>query len=268
MLIHPEFDPIALQLGPVSVHWYGLMYLAGFAMFIALGRLRIRRGQSPLSTSELEDLLFHGVVGVVLGGRLGYVLFYKPLDYASHPLDIFKVWEGGMSFHGGLLGVMLSLWLFALRRHITFLTLTDFVAPLVPLGLAAGRLGNFINGELWGRETSPLAPWAMVFPQAHDGLARHPSQLYELALEGLMLFALLWLFSSRPRRRGQVSAAFLMGYGLARFAVEFTREPDNFLGLLGLLGLGLSMGQWLCVPMLLAGAVLWRWAGKGQPGLR
>lgn len=261
MMTHPQFNPIALQLGPVSVHWYGAMYLAGFVMFITLGRLRIRHGQSPLSVHELEDLLMYGVGGVVLGGRLGYVLFYKPMDYATHPLDIFKVWEGGMSFHGGLLGVMLALWLFTRRHHITFLTLSDFVAPLVPLGLAAGRLGNFINGELWGRETSPSSPWAMVFPQAHDGLARHPSQLYELALEGLMLFAMLWLYSSKPRRQGQVSALFLLGYGIARFTVEFTREPDNFLGLLGL---GLSMGQWLCVPMLVAGAVLWLWGSKAR----
>jgi phosphatidylglycerol:prolipoprotein diacylglycerol transferase len=261
VLIHPQFNPVALQLGPVSIHWYGLMYLAGFAMFITLGRLRIRRGNSPLSTSELEDLLLYGVVGVVLGGRLGYVLFYKPMDYAAHPLDILKVWEGGMSFHGGLLGVIVALWLYARRHHITFLTLSDFVAPLVPLGLAAGRLGNFINGELWGRETNPSAPWAMVFPQAHDGLARHPSQLYEFALEGLALFALLWLFSSKPRRQGEVSAVFLMGYGLARFTVEFTREPDNFLGLLSL---GLSMGQWLCLPMLVAGVMVWRFASKDQ----
>ncbi|HEY0294939.1 MAG TPA: prolipoprotein diacylglyceryl transferase [Bordetella sp.] len=249
MLQYPHIDPIAVQIGPLAVHWYGLMYLVGFGLAYLLGRWRITHGHTTFMTvRDLEDLIFYSVLGVVLGGRLGYVLFYKPGYYLTHPLDIFHVWEGGMSFHGGFLGVVLVMLWLAHKKKVSLFTLSDFVAPLIPLGLAAGRLGNFINGELWGRPTS--VPWAMVFPQAGDGLPRHPSQLYELGLEGLALFALLWLFSSRPRPTGQVSGLFLIGYGLFRFLVEFTREPDDFLGLLA--G-GLSMGQWLSLPMVLIG---------------
>jgi len=194
------------------------------------------------------------VFGVILGGRLGYVLFYKPLYYLAHPLEIAAVWQGGMSFHGGLLGVLVALWLYARRRGKRWLDVTDFVAPLVPLGLAAGRLGNFINGELWGRPTG--ANWGMVFPQV-DALPRHPSQLYEFGLEGLALFAILWTFGGRPRPMGAVSGLFLAGYGVARFVVEYAREPDAFLGTLAL---GLTMGQWLCVPMIAAGAGMMAWA--------
>ncbi|MSQ54032.1 MAG: prolipoprotein diacylglyceryl transferase [Betaproteobacteria bacterium] len=253
MLIHPQIDPVALQLGPIAIRWYGLMYLAAFGAFWWLGRRRIAAGRAPVAAAHLDDLLFMGVVGVIAGGRLGYVLFYKPAYYLSHPLEAFAIWQGGMSFHGGLLGVLLAMALFARRHRIDWWRLMDFVAPLVPLGLAAGRLGNFINGELWGRVTD--APWGMVFRGA-GSLPRHPSQLYQFALEGVLLFVLLWWFSSKPRPRAQVSAAFLAGYGTFRFVAEYFREPDDFLGLLAL---GLSMGQWLCVPMVLAGVGLWLW---------
>jgi len=256
MLVHPQIDPVAFSLGPLAVRWYGLMYLAGFGAGWALGLSRIKKGLAPVTRVQFDDLLFLAVLGVILGGRLGYVLFYKPAYYASHPLEIFAVWQGGMSFHGGLLGVMLAM-VFAARRHrIDWLRLMDFVAPLVPLGIAAGRLGNFINGELWGRPTD--LPWGMVFRGAGE-LPRHPSQLYQFALEGLTLFALLWWFSAKPRPRGQVSALFLLGYGALRFIAEFGREPDAFLGYLAL---GMTMGQWLCVPMIVGGIWLFAWSRR------
>ena len=254
MLVHPQFNPVAFSIGPLAVRWYGLMYLTGFGAAWWLGTRRIARGGAPIDRQQFDDLLFLGVLGVILGGRLGYVLFYQPGHYAAHPLEVFAVWQGGMSFHGGLLGVMLAMAFAAWRHRVDYLCMMDFVAPLVPLGLAAGRLGNFINGELWGRVTD--LPWGMVFRGAGDA-PRHPSQLYEFALEGLALFALLWWFSSRPRRRGQVSALFLLGYGVFRFVAEFAREPDSYLGFLAL---GLTMGQWLCIPMLLGGAALFAWS--------
>ncbi|MDA8129572.1 MAG: prolipoprotein diacylglyceryl transferase [Betaproteobacteria bacterium] len=255
-MLAPQFDPVALQLGPVAIHWYGLMYLVAFVQVIVLGRWCItHRPWTGWTQQMLDDVLFYGVLGVVVGGRLGYVLFYKPGDYFAHPLDIIKVWQGGMSFHGGFLGVIVAMALFAHRHKLRWLAVTDFVAPLVPLGLAAGRLGNFINGELWGRAAS--VPWAMIFPQAGDGIPRHPSQLYEFAGEGLLLFAILWLYSRKPRPAGAISGVFLIGYGSLRFLVEFTREPDSFLGLLQF---GLSMGQWLSLPMIVAGIVMLRWA--------
>jgi phosphatidylglycerol:prolipoprotein diacylglycerol transferase len=254
---YPHIDPIALQIGPLAIHWYGLMYLTGFGLAWLLGRWRIHRHPGSLTLRDLEDIIFYGVLGVVLGGRLGYVLFYKFDDYLAHPLSIFSVWQGGMSFHGGLLGVVLAMLIFARRRGYTLLQIGDFIAPLIPLGLAAGRLGNFINGELWGRPTD--LPWGMVFPGAQDGVPRHPSQLYEMGLEGFALFILVWWFARKPRPTGQISAVFLMGYGLFRFLVEFTREPDDFLGLL--VG-GLSMGQLLSLPMILIGLVLFLWAAR------
>ncbi len=261
MLQYPQIDPVALQLGPVSIHWYGLMYLLGFAAVWLLGRRRIAQGRTPLTQRDLEDIIFYSVIGVVVGGRLGYVLIYKPAYFLSHPLEILYIWQGGMSFHGGLLGVIVVWIWYARRRGIHFFDLSDFIAPMIPLGLAAGRWGNFINGELWGRPTD--LPWGMVFPHA-GAVARHPSQLYEMLFEGLLLFALLWWYSSSPRRRGQVSGLFLLGYGLARFFVEFTREPDDFLGLLA--G-GLSMGQLLSIPMVLAGAlILWKSAERSSRG--
>ena len=260
MLQYPQIDPVALQLGPISVHWYGLMYLLGFAAVWLLGRWRIRQGRTDLSLRDLEDIIFYSVIGVVVGGRLGYALIYKPGHYLSHPLEILHIWEGGMSFHGGLIGVIVVLLWYARRRGRHILDVADFIAPMIPLGLAAGRWGNFINGELWGRPTD--LPWGMVFPYAGP-LPRHPSQLYEMVFEGLLLFALLWWYSSTPRQRGQVSGMFLVGYGTARFFVEFTREPDDFLGLIAA---GLSMGQLLSIPMVLAGAfILWKRAGKSSP---
>ena len=254
MLHHPEFDPIAFSIGPLAVRWYGLMYLAGFAGAWWLGMRRIGQGRAPVNRTQFDDLVFLAVLGVILGGRLGYILFYKLGYYASHPLEIFAVWQGGMSFHGGLLGVMTAMAFAAWRHKIKYLDLMDFVAPLCPLGLAAGRLGNFINGELWGRPTD--LPWGMVFRGAGPD-PRHPSQLYELGLEGIALFVLVWWFSSKARPTGQVSAVFLMGYGAFRFLAEFGREPDSFLGFLAL---GMTMGQWLCVPMILGGIALFAWS--------
>lgn len=206
----------------------------------------------------LDDVLFYGALGVILGGRLGYVIFYQPSYFLHHPLDIFMTWKGGMSFHGGFLGVLTAMWLFCRSRKLSFLRVMDFIAPLVPLGLGAGRLGNFINGELWGRTTD--LPWGMVFQNA-DALPRHPSQLYQFGLEGILLFSLLWWFSSKPRPVGAISALFLIGYGVGRFLVEFAREPDSYLGLLSL---GLSMGQWLSLPMILIGIWMLRWANASN----
>jgi len=257
MLVHPQFDPIAIQLGPLAVRWYGLMYLVAFGLLWLAGRYRIKRNPGGVwMPKDLDDALFYGILGTILGGRLGYVLFYKFGDYLHEPWKIFYLWEGGMSFHGGFLGVVLALAWFARTRRQNWLAITDFIAPLVPLGLGAGRVGNFINAELWGRAAE--VPWAMVFPNV-DRVPRHPSQLYEFALEGVALFALLWWYSARPRARGAASALFLIGYGVFRFTVEFTREPDSFLGLLAL---GLSMGQWLSVPMVIAGVALFLWANK------
>lgn len=263
MLIHPQIDPVAVQLGPVAVHWYGLTYLVAFALFMWLGRLRLRhpgfcapQASLPWAYRDVEDILFLGVMGVVLGGRIGYCLFYKPAYYAAHPLEVFAVWQGGMSFHGGMLGVIVAMAWFGYSRNRSFLEVADFVAPCVPTGLASGRVGNFINGELWGRVADPQLPWGMVFRGAGD-MPRHPSQVYQFLMEGVLLFALLWLYARGPRRRGQVAAAFLLGYGVFRFVAEFFREPDAHLGLLAL---GMSMGQWLCVPMILGGAALWAWA--------
>lgn len=258
MLVHPQFDPVALTLGPLQIHWYGLTYLAAFGLFLWLAGRRVRQPwhvDAGWSRRDVEDLLFFGIVGVILGGRVGYALFYKPGYYADNPFEVLALWRGGMSFHGGLLGVIAAMAVFAWRRKRAFLAVTDLIAPCVPTGLAAGRIGNFINGELWGRAADPSLPWAMVFPQSGSALARHPSQLYQAVLEGLLLFALLWWFARKPRGLGQVSGAFLVGYGVLRFIAEAFREPDSFLGLLAL---GMSMGQWLCVPMVLGGAWLWR----------
>jgi len=276
MLIHPQFDPVAVHLGSFGIHWYGLMYLAGFMLFLAFGRYRSKQG-GTLSVSQLDDLLFYGVLGVIIGGRLGYIFFYKFSFYFSNPLEMLKVWEGGMAFHGGFLGVLVAMALYSRKVEQPWLKITDFIAPLVPLGLLTGRFGNFINGELWGRVTAPDAPWAMIFPQARDadqalmvsnpalqaiytqfqGLPRHPSQLYQMAMEGLALFLILWLFSRRPRPTGAVSGLFLIGYGTFRFIGEFARQPDDFLGLLSL---GMSMGQWLSLPMIFAGIGMMVWS--------
>ena len=268
MLIHPEINPIALQLGPLAIHWYGLTYLAAFGLFFLLATLRLRHqpyasitGPGAWSRKDIEDILFLGVMGVIIGGRLGYCLFYKPAYYAVHPLEIFYVWQGGMSFHGGMLGVLASQLWFARTRQRPWLQVMDFIAPCVPTGLAAGRVGNFINGELWGRFSAPDLPWGMVFRHSGSTLPRHPSQVYQFLMEGLLLFVLLWLYARKPRKMGQVSGAFLVGYGVFRFIAEFFREPDDFLGILAL---GMSMGQWLCIPMIAAGVWLWIWASKSD----
>ena len=270
MLIHPQIDPIALQLGPVAVHWYGLTYLAAFALFMGLGLRRLQhptfarlQDEQAWHRQDVEDILFLGVMGVVLGGRVGYCLFYKPMYYLSNPLEILALWQGGMSFHGGLLGVIVAMMWFARSRRRPFLQVMDFVAPCVPTGLAAGRVGNFINGELWGRVADPSLPWGMVFRGAGD-LPRHPSQVYQFLLEGLLLFVVLWLYARKDRPVGHVSGAFLLGYGLLRFTAEFFREPDAHLGLLQL---GMSMGQWLCVPMVLGGALMLTMNRHSKPAL-
>ncbi|OGT20081.1 MAG: prolipoprotein diacylglyceryl transferase [Gallionellales bacterium RIFOXYB12_FULL_54_9] len=258
MLVYPHINPVALQLGPLAVHWYGLMYMAGFLTFIWLGRKRIvALNIQHFNNKLLDDLLFYGVLGVILGGRLGEVLFYNPGYYFSNPLKILAVWEGGMSFHGGFLGVLVAMAIFAYQHKLRWLELMDFIAPLVPPGLAFGRLGNFINGELWGRPTD--ATWGMVFAHV-DNLPRHPSQLYEFALEGVLLFIILWLYAKKPRPVGSVSGLFLIGYGSFRFLAEFTRNPDD--GIFGLMTLGISMGQWLSLPMVIIGALMMLWSAR------
>ena len=272
MIIHPNFNPIALQLGPLAIRWYALSYIVGFTLFIFLGRRRIKQGNTIFTNEMLDDLLTWGVVGVILGGRIGYILFYNFSEYLSHPLNMLKIWEGGMSFHGGFLGVLVAVFCFAKRRKLRFWQVLDFVAPLVPTGLASGRIGNFINGELWGRVTDPQHFWAMGFPQARFAdqalaaqnsqyfewfsqfgmLPRHPSQLYQFALEGISLFIIVWIFSKKSRPEGQVSMVFLGGYGVFRFIAEFARQPDSQLGFLTF---GLSMGQWLSLPMIILGII-------------
>jgi len=238
------------------------MYLVAFAQFWWLGKRRIERGLAPgWRVEALDDLIFYGVLGVILGGRLGQVLFYEPEHYLAHPAEILAVWKGGMSFHGGMLGVFAAMILIARKYGRRWLEVTDFIAPLVPLGLAAGRMGNFINGELWGRPADPSLPWAMVFPHV-DALPRHPSQLYQMAGEGLLLFVLLWLYAARPRPVGAVSGVFMIGYGLFRFLAEYFRTPDA-----GIFGLSytVSMGQWLSLPMIAIGVWLLARSRTAQP---
>jgi len=251
MLIHPQINPIALDFGLLKVHWYGLMYFFGFISFIYLGKHQIKnRPWITINHKILDDTFFYGALGVILGGRLGYILFYQPFYYFSHLNEILAFWHGGMSFHGGFIGVLVSLAWIAKKYSMPWLVLTDFIAPLVPIGLFFGRIGNFINQELWGRPTD--LPWGMIFPLT-DNLSRHPSQIYESITEGIILFIILWVYSSQPRRVGSISAYFLIFYGLFRFIIEFTREPDNFLGLLLL---DFSMGQWLSLPMIFCGLFL------------
>ena len=280
MLMHPNFDPVALQLGPLAIRWYALSYIVAFALFIWLGRRRIKQGNTVFTNEMLDDLLTYGVIGVILGGRVGYVLFYNFAQYMEHPLSIFKVWEGGMSFHGGFLGVLLAMLVYAKRHKLTFFQVTDFIAPMVPAGLASGRIGNFINGELWGRVTDINAFWAMGFKQAnyedvaiaptnpqwlawfnqYGVLPRHPSQLYEAFAEGLLLFIFLWWYSSKPRPRMATSAVFLLGYGISRFIIEFFRQPDVDQGFI-LLG-WMTKGQLLSAPMIIAGLIMLIYAYK------
>lgn len=246
---HPQFDPIALHITDnFGIHWYGLMYLLGFVAFLLLGRHQIKhKPWFGWNNQMLDDALFYGALGVILGGRVGFVLFYQFGHFLQNPLDIFKVWQGGMSFHGGFLGVLVAMFFFNRKYPQKWLKTMDFVAPLVPIGLGAGRLANFINGELWGRATN--SNFGMIFPQV-DQIARHPSQLYQFTLEGLLLFAILWWFSRKQRPIGAISGLFLIGYGSFRFIAEYAREPDAYLGLLSL---GFSMGQWLSLPMIVIG---------------
>lgn len=261
----PTIDPVAIRIGPLAIHWYALMYLVAFALGYVLMRARLRKEPyssitkpKPWTKGDVEDILLYAMLGVIVGGRIGYVLFYNFGAFLANPLSIFAIWQGGMSFHGGLVGVMLGLWWFGHRRGRPFLQISDLLVPAAPIGLAAGRIGNFINGELWGRPAPEWLPWAMRFPTGGDVL-RHPSQLYQALLEGLLLFVLVWWYARKPRYRGQVSGAFLFGYGVLRFVAEYFRQPDEQLGFLSL---GLSMGQWLCVPMILGGAWLWWWSRR------
>lgn len=250
MLYAPNIDPIALKLGDFEIHWYGIMYVVAFVAIWILGSRKVRAPDSGWTEDQFADAIFYGALGVILGGRIGYILFYNLPYYLRHPLNMFKVWEGGMSFHGGLVGVILALWIFARRYGKRLLAVTDFIAPWVPIGLGAGRIGNFINQELWGRPTT--LPWGMVFRNAGD-LPRQPSQLYEFGLEGVVLFLILWAYSRKPRPVGSISAMFLIFYGLFRFLVEFTREPDPQLGFVW----GpFTMGQMLSAPMILIGIAL------------
>ncbi|AWM81052.1 prolipoprotein diacylglyceryl transferase [Gammaproteobacteria bacterium ESL0073] len=255
MLKYPAIDPVAISIGPIAIHWYGLMYIFGIAIAWFLGRSRLPRVQPALSKDDLSDLVFYCALGVILGGRLGYVLFYDLPVYAENPLRIFQIWNGGMSFHGGMLGVIVGIWVFAKRRKRTFFSLADFVAPLAPIGLGLGRLGNFINGELLGKPTSPDHEWlGMIFPQDPMHLVRYPSQLYQCFLEGLVLFLIVWFFSRKPRPTMAVSGMFLLWYGIFRFVVEFVRLPDPQLGYLAFGWL--TMGQVLCLPMIIIGLAL------------
>lgn len=260
MLTYPQIDPVAISLGPLKVHWYGLMYLIGFLGFWWLGKMRARKGLAPVKPEQIGDMLFYGALGVVLGGRIGYVLFYNLPAFIDDPLSLFRVWQGGMSFHGGLLGVLLAALFVSRKYRVGFWQIMDFVAPFAPIGLGAGRLGNFINAELWGRVSD--LPWAMVFPGAGPD-PRHPSQLYQALLEGLVMFVVLWLFSQRPRPVRAVSGLFLILYGVFRFSVEFVREPDAHLGFIAFGWL--TMGQLLTLPMILFGIALMVWAYRHQP---
>ncbi|MGQ0657081.1 MAG: prolipoprotein diacylglyceryl transferase [Chromatiales bacterium] len=251
MLLYPDIDPIAFRVGPLAVRWYGLSYVAGILAAWALMRWRAARPGSGWPAHDVGDLIFYVALGGVIGGRLGYMLFYNLHAYMQSPLSVFKVWEGGMSFHGGLIGIILAGAWWARRRGRGFLEMADFVAPAGPPALFFGRIANFINGELWGAPTS--LPWGMVFPHV-DAQPRHPSQLYEAALEGLVLFVVLWLYSRKPRPPGSVIGLALLGYGLIRVLIEFVREPDGHLGYLA--GGWLTMGQVLSLPMILIGAVL------------
>ncbi|RRO11141.1 prolipoprotein diacylglyceryl transferase [Pectobacterium aquaticum] len=280
-LAFPQFDPVIFSIGPLALHWYGLMYLVGFVFAMWLAVRRANKPGSGWTKDEVENLLYMGFLGVFVGGRLGYVLFYAFPSFLENPLYLFKVWDGGMSFHGGLMGVICVMLWFAHRTKRNFFQVADFIAPLIPFGLGAGRLGNFINGELWGRVTTDT-PWAMLFPGSRSEdmmlavsnpqwqaifnqygmLPRHPSQLYQMMLEGVALFIILNLFIRKSRPMGSVSGLFLIGYGTFRIITEFFRQPDAQLGLFGDL---FSMGQILSLPMVIAGILMMVWAYRRQP---
>jgi len=259
MLSYPQIDPVIVALGPVKIHWYGMMYLLGFAAVWLLGKERAKRPYSPISPEALEDLVYFGALGVILGGRIGYILFYHFGLFLENPLVLFKIWQGGMSFHGGMLGVFVAMHFFGKKHHCSMLQLTDIIAPLCPIGLGLGRLGNFINGELWGRTTD--VAWGMVFPTG-GALPRHPSQLYEAGLEGILLFAILWIYTQKQRPVAAPTGLVLFVYGCFRFFVEFYRMPDAHLGYLALDWV--TMGQILSLPMIVIGAGMFGWAHKKQ----
>ncbi|OGT52108.1 MAG: prolipoprotein diacylglyceryl transferase [Gammaproteobacteria bacterium RIFCSPHIGHO2_12_FULL_41_15] len=258
MIPYPHINPIAIEIGPLKIHWYGLAYLFGIGVAWLLALYRARKPNSRWNAEQVGDLVFCVALGVILGGRIGYMLFYDFSDLIQHPLDLFKVWDGGMSFHGGFLGVLLSMYILSKKTKRHFWDVMDFIAPFVPVGLGAGRIANFINGELWGRVTN--VPWAMVFPHTQDQLPRHPSALYEFLLEGVLFFAIMWIFSSKPRPRMAVSGVFSLCYGLFRFVVEFFRQPDQQLGFVAFGWM--TRGQELSIPMIVAGMIILVWAYK------
>jgi phosphatidylglycerol---prolipoprotein diacylglyceryl transferase len=259
MLVHPQPNPIAFSIGPVQVHWYGLMYVLAFALFLILGRVRIRTQPHVQAQGwkyeDLDDMLFYGMLGVVLGGRLGEVLFYEPAFYFSHPLDIFKVWHGGMSYHGGFIGVLIAMALWARKRGRNLLDVYDFIAPMVPIGYACGRIGNFINAELPGRLADPSLPWAMLWPGVEG--PRHPSPIYQALVDGLLVFIIMWWFARKPRPRLAVGALYTLLYGCARFFTEYFRVPDWSITVAGM---QVSSGQILSLPMIIAGIIMLVWA--------
>ncbi len=261
MLTHPNFDPVALDLGPLQIHWYGLMYLAAFVFVYWIGKRRAQQEKVPFSVDQVDDLVFYIALGTILGGRLGYVFFYDFPQFLETPLWLFQVWKGGMSFHGGFLGVVAGITFFAKRNGYPLGAMFDWAAIAAPLGIGFGRMGNFIGQELWGRPSD--VPWSMVFPKDPTGLARHPSQLYEMMGEGFLLFALIYWYSSKPRPMWSSGALFIIGYGFARFMVEFVREPDAHIGF-DLFG-WMSRGQILSMPMMIIGVLVMIWAYKKQP---
>ncbi|MFZ6820311.1 prolipoprotein diacylglyceryl transferase [Undibacterium sp. Ji22W] len=265
MLVHPNFDPVALDLGFMKIHWYGIMYLVAFAQFVILGRLRLRLPHIAAlgwTKEHIDDMLFYGVLGVVLGGRLGEVIFYQPNYFFHHPLEIFMVWKGGMSFHGGFLGVLIAMSLWARQAKMPLVHVYDFIAPLVPLGYAAGRFGNFINHELPGRAAAADFPWAMQWPDVPYPV--HPSPIYQALVDGILLFVIVWIFARKSRPALAVGALFVMLYGCARFFTEYFRTPDYEVSFIGMT---ISAGQMLSLPMIVVGAVLlvMAYAGKFTP---
>lgn len=256
----PQIDPVAFAIGPLKVHWYGLMYMFGFAAAWLLGMYRAKQPGSGWTRDQVGDLVFYGAMGVIVGGRLGYVFFYNFDKFLADPLWLFAVWTGGMSFHGGAIGVLVAFWLFARKTGKRYFQVADFMVPMVPIGLATGRFGNFMNAELWGRASD--APWAMVFPTDPLQIARHPSQLYEMLLEGVVLFLVLWVYSAKSRPAGAVTALFGIGYGCARTFVEFFREPDAHIGYLA--GGWLTMGMLLSIPMIILGIAMLVWAYRND----
>ncbi len=259
MIMFPNIDPVAISIGPLKIHWYGIMYLVAFTAGWYLGRVRAKKPQSGWHPDEVGDILFYIALGVILGGRIGYVIFYNFSKFLENPVMLIEIWKGGMSFHGGLIGVIIAMWLFGRKTNRSFFTVSDFIAPLIPLGYGAGRIGNFIGGELWGKVTD--VPWGMVFPRA--GLEpRHPSQLYQAFLGGLVIFTILWLYSKKPKPTMAVSGMFLLCFGIYRFTIEFFRQPDAHLGYLAFGWL--TMGQVLSAPMVALGLFLIWFAYKHQ----